>query len=254
MKRNTMKNCTYAAGVGIANRYDALVLDDLVDPLDAINNTGKNKTKKIKPKKLDKPKQPITTESRAKPEEQTQTKAADLPQGISRIRSNNKASIDKSLVNPTKPITDKPVGKASFGADTEKAFLKQVPPSQQLTLDEYREVSAAHSRPRKMPNYNLRQPNEGEDVSQWENLVLLVKKKHGEVKKVEEVNEYETLESQRVGRQKRLPVSVTFGDNARGLRRERMVARSMLSVSPESIRYQPPPHVDNEKEFPSLGQ
>ncbi|CAG9585108.1 unnamed protein product [Danaus chrysippus] len=84
----------------------------------------------------------------------------------------------------------------------------------ELTLDEYKALRNAQ---RMAPQYKTcGRPGEGEDLSQWKNLVLLEKKKEGG-EEDDSDEEYDIADyPQRVGRQKRvLGIEFTFNDTAR---------------------------------------
>ncbi|KAI5641708.1 hyaluronan / mRNA binding family domain-containing protein [Phthorimaea operculella] len=71
----------------------------------------------------------------------------------------------------------------------------------ELTLDEYKALRNAQ---KTQPQWNLRKAGEGEDLSQYKNLVLLEKKKEGEDDDNSD-EEYDIADfPQRVGRQKRV--------------------------------------------------
>ncbi|MCP6116784.1 hypothetical protein NL387_26205, partial [Klebsiella pneumoniae] len=98
--------------------------------------------------------------------------------------------------------------------ETERAVPAEEEP-RELTLDEYKALRNAQ---RTAPQYNLRKAGEGEDLSQWKNLVLLERKKEGDRGDDEETDEEYDLADypQRVGRQKRLlGIEFTFSDGAR---------------------------------------
>ncbi|CAB3221433.1 unnamed protein product [Arctia plantaginis] len=135
----------------------------------------------------------------------------------------------------------------------------------ELTLDEYKALRNAQ---RKSPQYNLRKAGEGEDLSQWKNLVMLERKKEGERGEDDDSDEEYDLADypQRVGRQKRvLGIEFTFNDTARrggtgvrgrgrGRGRGRAVPREEPSEERLPLRSQvAPPKVDDSKDFPSLG-
>lgn len=134
----------------------------------------------------------------------------------------------------------------------------------ELTLDEYKALRNAQ---RTQPQYNLRKAGEGEDLSQWKNLVMLERKKEGGDDDDDE-EEYDIADyPQRVGRQKRvLGIEFTFSDTARrgGAggrgrgrgrgRGGRGPPREDLPVEERPQRQQAvPPKVDDSKDFPSLG-
>lgn len=149
-------------------------------------------------------------------------------------------------------------------ADAERA-APQDEEVRELTLDEYKALRNAQ---RTAPQYNLRKAGEGEDLSQWKNLVMLEKKKEGgEDDDTDE--EYDMADyPQRVGRQKRvLGIEFTFNDTARrggagprgrGRGRGRGGRAPPREDAPPEERPQPrqqvaPPKVDDNKDFPSLG-
>lgn len=146
-----------------------------------------------------------------------------------------------------------------------------------LTLDEYR----ARRTKRQQPQFNLRKAGEGEDLTQWKDLVEMKKKKEQENSDDDE--ELENLEfPQRVGRQKHvLGIDITFNDTRRGGRPARgprppregkerregtdgkFAGRKPYSGPREGRRPADDdngnrreaaiPRVDDEKAFPSLG-
>lgn len=135
----------------------------------------------------------------------------------------------------------------------------------ELTLDEYKALRNAQ---RTAPQYNLRKAGEGEDLSQWKNLVMLERKKEGERGEDEDSDdEYDLADyPQRVGRQKRvLGIEFTFNDTARrggtgargrgrGRGRGRAAPREEPPEERPVLRSQvAPPKVDDSKDFPSLG-
>ncbi|XP_041977810.1 plasminogen activator inhibitor 1 RNA-binding protein-like [Aricia agestis] len=152
-------------------------------------------------------------------------------------------------------------------ADGERAAPAEEEP-RELTLDEYKALRNAQ---RMAPQYNLRKAGEGEDLSQWKNLVKLEKKKEAEGGEDESDDEYDIADyPQRVGRQKRvLGIEFTFNDTARrggtgGRGRGR--GRGRGGRGPPPGREEPPPQeerpaprsqvappkVDDSKDFPSL--
>ncbi|XP_045785640.1 plasminogen activator inhibitor 1 RNA-binding protein-like [Maniola jurtina] len=173
---------------------------------------------------------------------------------------------------------EKPADAAAAG-DGQQPEPERAPPAEEepreLTLDEYK---ALRNAARAQPQYNLRKAGEGEDLSQWKNLVLLEKKKEAEQAEHEEEDdeEYDIADyPQRVGRQKRvLGIEFTFNDTARrggtGGRGGRGRGRGRggrgggapggaprePEVPPEerpAARSQvAPPKVDDSKDFPSL--
>ncbi|XP_039747352.1 plasminogen activator inhibitor 1 RNA-binding protein-like [Pararge aegeria] len=168
------------------------------------------------------------------------------------------------------PEAEKPADVAAAG-DGPQPEPERAPPAEEevreLTLDEYKALRNAQ---RTAPQYNLRKAGEGEDLSQWKNLVLMEKKKEGEHDSDED-DEYDIADyPQRVGRQKRvLGIEYTFNDNARrggtggrgrGGRGRGRGARG-VPREPEAVpeeRPAPrsqvaPPKVDDSKDFPSLG-
>ncbi|XP_072943879.1 intracellular hyaluronan-binding protein 4.S-like [Epargyreus clarus] len=152
--------------------------------------------------------------------------------------------------------------------DGQQPEAERVAPTEEepreLTLDEYKALRNAQ---RMAPQYNLRKAGEGEDLSQWKNLVMLEKKKEGG-EDDESDEEYDMADyPQRVGRQKRvLGIEFTFSDTARrggagargrGRGRGRGGPRAREEPPPEE-RPAPrspaaPPKVDDSKDFPSLG-
>lgn len=111
-----------------------------------------------------------------------------------------------------------------------------------LTLDEWKAIRNNRSK----PNYNIRKPGEGEDLTRWKDMIVLTKKDTDE----EEDEELEYGEfPQRVGRQKRLEIDVRFNDRQRrGVRGSRGMPRGPLGQQPAV----PAPKVDDEADFPSL--
>lgn len=145
---------------------------------------------------------------------------------------------------------------------------ERAPPTEdeprELTLDEYK---ALRKTQRTTPHYNLRKPGEGEDLSQWKNLVKLEKKKEATADDEDSDDEYDLADyPQRVGRQKRvLGIEFTFNDTARrgggGVRgRGRGRGRGGPRAPPREpeveierpSRHAAPPKVDDSKDFPSL--
>ncbi|CAF4958673.1 plasminogen activator inhibitor 1 RNA-binding protein-like [Pieris napi] len=136
----------------------------------------------------------------------------------------------------------------------------------ELTLDEYKALRNAQ---RTAPQYNLRKAGEGEDLSQWKNLVMLEKKKEGG-EDDDSDEEYDISDyPQRVGRQKRLlGIEFTFSDGTRrGApggrgrgrggrgRGGRGPPRDEVPVEeprPTARSQVTPPKVDDSKDFPSL--
>lgn len=99
--------------------------------------------------------------------------------------------------------------------EAERAAAPTEEEPRELTLDEYKALRNAQ---RTQPQYNLRKAGEGEDLSQWKNLVMLEKKKEGERGEDDDSDdEYDMADyPQRVGRQKRvLGIEFTFNDTAR---------------------------------------
>lgn len=151
--------------------------------------------------------------------------------------------------------------------EPERAVPQEEEP-RELTLDEYKALRNAQ---RTQPQYNLRKAGEGEDLSQWKNLVMLERKKEGERGEDEDSDEEYDLADypQRVGRQKRvLGIEFTFSDGARrggtlGRGRGRGRGRGARTgppreeapvEGPPAPRQQvAPPKVDDSKDFPSLG-
>lgn len=148
--------------------------------------------------------------------------------------------------------------------EAERAVPTEEEP-RELTLDEYK---ALRKTQRAAPQYNLRKAGEGEDLSQWKNLVMLERKKEGERGEDDDSDEeYDMADyPQRVGRQKRvLGIEFTFNDTARrggtgtrgrgrGRGRGRAPPRDEPSEERPMARSQvAPPKVDDSKDFPSLG-
>ncbi|VVC98401.1 plasminogen activator inhibitor 1 RNA-binding protein-like [Leptidea sinapis] len=166
---------------------------------------------------------------------------------------------------------EKPADSAATGAgdgqqpDAERTAPVEEEP-RELTLDEYKALRNAQ---RTAPQYNLRKAGEGEDLSQWKNLVMLEKKKEGgdddDSDEEYDISDY----PQRVGRQKRLlGIEFTFSDGARrggpgprgrgrggrGRGVGRGVPREEVSQDERPAPRSPvaPPKVDDSKDFPSL--
>lgn len=80
-----------------------------------------------------------------------------------------------------------------------------------MTLDEWKALRGE----REKPQYNIRKANEGEDSSQWKEMVVLTKKKDGDS---EEEFEYDpSMYPQRVGRLQRIvDIQFNFNDGRRG--------------------------------------
>ncbi|XP_046964602.1 plasminogen activator inhibitor 1 RNA-binding protein-like [Vanessa cardui] len=173
---------------------------------------------------------------------------------------------------------EKPADTAAAG-DGQQPEPERAPPAEEepreLTLDEYKALRNAQ---RTAPQYNLRKAGEGEDLSQWKNLVMLEKKKEGG-EDDESDEEYDIADyPQRVGRQKRvLGIEFTFNDNSRrggtggrgrGRGRGRggggggaggAGGRGAPREEPPPVEERPvvrnqvvPPKVDDNKDFPSL--
>ena len=167
-----------------------------------------------------------------------------------------------------KPADAAAAGVGAGAGDAAPPDAERAPPAEdeprELTLDEYKALRNAQ---RTAPQYNLRKAGEGEDLSQWKNLVMLEKKKEGEHDDDSD-EEYDLADyPQRVGRQKRvLGIEFTFSDTARrggaggrgrgrGRGRGGRVARE--EPAPEEPRpparpHASPPKVDDNKDFPSL--
>ncbi|XP_053626052.1 SERPINE1 mRNA-binding protein 1-like [Plodia interpunctella] len=169
-------------------------------------------------------------------------------------------------------VVEEKVGDAAGAGDgqqqpeAERAVPAEEEP-RELTLDEYKALRNAQ---RTAPQYNLRKAGEGEDLSQWKNLVMLEKKKEGGDDDDSD-EEYDIADfPQRVGRQKRvLGIEFTFNDTARrggtgtrgrgrgrGGRGGRAgPPREELPVEERPLPRQQvaPPKVDDNKDFPSLG-
>lgn len=81
----------------------------------------------------------------------------------------------------------------------------------ELTLDEWKALRGERSK----PQYNIRKANEGEDTTQWKQMVVLTKKKDGDS---EEEFEYDpSMYPQRVGRLQRIvDIQFNFNDGRRG--------------------------------------
>ncbi|XP_045491499.1 plasminogen activator inhibitor 1 RNA-binding protein-like [Colias croceus] len=182
---------------------------------------------------------------------------------------------DLDDMNPTSSDADvaeeKPAEAPAAGAgDGQQPEAERTVPAEEepreLTLDEYKALRNAQ---RTAPQYNLRKAGEGEDLSQWKNLVLLEKKKEGgdddDSDEEYDISDY----PQRVGRQKRvLGIEFTFTDGARrggtGGRGRGRGGRGRGGRGPprdeapvEEPRPAPrsqvaPPKVDDSKDFPSL--
>lgn len=165
---------------------------------------------------------------------------------------------------------EKPADAAAAG-DGQQPEGERAPPAEEeprvLTLDEYKALRNAQ---RTAPQYNLRKAGEGEDLSQWKNLVLLKKEKEGEHDSDDD-DEYDIADyPQRVGRQKRvLGIEFTFNDTARrggvggrgrgGRGRGRGGGRGVPREPEAQPEERPPargqvapPKVDDSKDFPSL--
>ncbi|KAG7307411.1 hypothetical protein JYU34_007599 [Plutella xylostella] len=171
-------------------------------------------------------------------------------------------------------VADTTAVDAAAAGDGQQAEAPAVPAEEEpreLTLDEYKALRNAQ---RTAPQWNLRKAGEGEDLSQWKNLVVLEKKKEAEKveEEEEEDEEYDITADypQRVGRQKRvLGIEFTFSDNARrggtGGRGGRGRGRGGRPRGPPRDEAPPeerpaprvsqpaPPKVDDSKDFPSLG-
>ncbi|KAL0894225.1 hypothetical protein ABMA27_014238 [Loxostege sticticalis] len=167
-------------------------------------------------------------------------------------------------------VEEKAPDAAGAGAgDGQQPEAERAPPAEdeprELTLDEYKALRNAQ---RTAPQWNLRKAGEGEDLSQWKNLVMLEKKKEGgEDDDTDE--EYDIADyPQRVGRQKRvLGIEFTFNDmsrrgapggRGRGRGRGRGGRGPPREEAPVEERAAPrqqvaPPKVDDNKDFPSLG-
>lgn len=153
--------------------------------------------------------------------------------------------------------------------------------AKELTLDEWKALRSG----RQKPQYNLRKAGEGEDLTQWKNMVVLKKEKaDGE----DSDDEYDSAEyPQRVGRQKKVVgIEFTFyeprrgggmgrggrggrgrggpgggrggGGGGRGERRDEPREGPPAQVGGEERREQRgqrqfAPKVDDNKDFPSLG-
>ncbi|OWR52260.1 SERPINE1 mRNA-binding protein 1-like [Danaus plexippus] len=163
---------------------------------------------------------------------------------------------------------------ATGAGDGQQSEPERAPPAEEepreLTLDEYKALRNAQ---RMAPQYNLRKAGEGEDLSQWKNLVLLEKKKEGG-EEDDSDEEYDIADyPQRVGRQKRvLGIEFTFNDTARrggtgGRGRGRGRGRggrgggtgagvpreeAAPEERPAAKNQVAPPKVDDSKDFPSL--
>lgn len=162
-------------------------------------------------------------------------------------------------VTEEKPV-ETPATTAAATEEPERAPPAEEEP-RELTLDEYK---ALRSAVRTAPQYNLRKAGEGEDLSQWKNMVQLERKKEaGSDEDSDE--EYDLVDyPQRVGRQKRvLGIEFTFTDAARrggaGGPRGRGRGRGRGGRSHDSMAEDrrnnaaAPPKVDDSKDFPSLG-
>lgn len=163
----------------------------------------------------------------------------------------------------------------SGGGDAQQSETERVPAEEEpreLTLDEYKALRNAQ---RTAPQYNLRKAGEGEDLSQWKNLVLLETKKEATGDEDDSDDEYDIADyPQRVGRQKRvLGIEFTFNDTARrggiggrgrgrgrggggaGVRGPRgpREEHPQQDERPSQRQQTAPPKVDDSKDFPSLG-
>ncbi|XP_059609689.1 SERPINE1 mRNA-binding protein 1-like [Phlebotomus argentipes] len=145
--------------------------------------------------------------------------------------------------------------------------------TKELTLDEYKALRAGKSKP---PQYNLRKAGEGEDISQWQEMVALeAKRRVGDDDAEGDAASYQ----QRATRQKHiLDIEFHFNDSrragqlGRGMRgrtrpsTNRQITRNRRSDGEERERLQrsdqprlrdeglhAAPKVDDEKDFPSLG-
>ncbi|KAM3961294.1 plasminogen activator inhibitor 1 RNA-binding protein-like [Aphomia sociella] len=166
-------------------------------------------------------------------------------------------------------VVEEKVADVAAAGDAQQPEAERAAPAEEepreLTLDEYKALRNAQ---RTAPQYNLRKAGEGEDLSQWKNLVMLEKKKEGgEDDDTDE--EYDMADyPQRVGRQKRvLGIEFTFNDTSRrggagprgrGRGRGRGGRAPPREDAPPEERppLRPqvaPPKVDDSKDFPSLG-
>ncbi|XP_059057183.1 SERPINE1 mRNA-binding protein 1-like [Achroia grisella] len=179
------------------------------------------------------------------------------------IEDLNKTGSEGEVVEEPKVVDAAAAGDGQQPEAERPAPTEEEP--RELTLDEYKALRNAQ---RTAPQYNLRKAGEGEDLSQWKNLVMLEKKKEGgEDDDTDE--EYDMADyPQRVGRQKRvLGIEFTFNDTARrsgpgprgrGRGRGRGGRAPTREDAPPEERPQlrqqaAPPKVDDSKDFPSLG-
>lgn len=178
----------------------------------------------------------------------------------------NKTGSDGDITEEKPPAVEAPAAGAGDAPqqEAERAAPTEEEP-RELTLDEYKALRNAS---RTAPQYNLRKAGEGEDLSQWKNMVQLERKKEGG-EDDDSDEEYDLSDyPQRVGRQKRvLGIEFTFSDQARrggtgtrgrGRGRGRGRPREEREVPVPEERPPPrhsaaPPKVDDSKDFPSLG-
>lgn len=182
----------------------------------------------------------------------------------------NKTNSDGDQTEPEKTEPPAAAGDAKDSDAERTAPVEEEP--KELTLDEYKALRLAN---RQKPQYNLRKAGEGEDLSQWKNMIVLEKKKEGgdddESDEEFDLSDY----PQRVGRQKRvLGIEFTFNDASRrgGTAGGRGRGRGRGVPRPRGPREEPPPgdvaerrvggvppprqsapKVDDNKDFPSLG-
>ena len=163
-------------------------------------------------------------------------------------------------------------GAAAAGAGDGQPEAPAAPAEEEpreLTLDEYKALRNAQ---RTQPQYNLRKAGEGEDLSQWKNLVPLERKKEATADDDDSDEEYDIADyPQRVGRQKPVfGIEFTFSDTGRrggtggrgrgrggrggGTRGPRGPPREeVVPDEPTPRQHVAPPKVDDSKDFPSLG-
>jgi len=129
--------------------------------------------------------------------------------------------------------------------------------SKLMTLAEWK----ALQQPREKPVYNLRQPGEGEDNSQWTKMILKKDKEEEEINTSEDVEYVDAEYPQRAARLKKLEINCLFvglprergrGDGERDVRNKGRKSLNRRRFE-DNLDNRSAPKVDDINDFPSLG-